>query len=853
MGFYGFLKKKGNQVYKITWDKEINGVLLHSRIVPEVLGTSPRPVFFEELDLLGLDKLGWKYPHCEEPLLWAINKQYYYKGELVFEAKGANIYDAATVMLQPAGEHLELEPIDIEAMLYRNKDMMFLLESEAIEFIHETYEQYARARKTIQAASANTLDFEALAQKAEKKTKKKMAIVKEDCDSFDIMPLEDANNAGKRVYQTTKIDKFIASFSGGKDSQVVLDLCTRAIPSTDFEVIYSDTGYELPPSLELYDKIQEQYKEKFPDLKFSLARNHDSVLNYWDKIGTPSDTHRWCCSVMKTAPLYRMLRSGSDKLAKILTFDGVRAEESVRRSTYNRIGKGVKHNNVINASPILRWNSVEIFLYLFERQLYINPSYRRGMTRVGCLICPFSSEWNDMVSSRCYKESLSPFLTRIIDKAKNAGISDVDDYVKEGKWKLRAGGRDMKFPSSMKIKETKPNLEIEVVNPQKDIMTWLNAVGKYQTTVDADGNISGELSFENKIFNFTIKNKGNIIKIVFINTQMFPKLQGFIKRAFYKATYCVDCETCEVECPTGALQILPSVNLDRNKCISCHKCLTFHDYGCIAAASLAITGRKSNNNIMKLISYNNFGLNGEWMDFFFYNYSDYFTENSHGLNVKEQLPNFVKWLVQAEILKDSKSKQTTELGELLAVNYPDMPDLVWQIIWINLSYNSPIASWFKKNVKWTEVISQKEIEERVLADYSDNSKTTVHNVVYALFRTFKESPIGEAGQLVPIDKTMYRHESYTSVEREAVVYSLYKYCEAKGIHSLRVSDLYASDNSKGLYKEFGISKSELLSVLRSLNSDSNRLVIAELNMGLDNITIREDLTPVEALAMMIKL
>ena len=268
------------------------------------------------------------------------------------------------------------------------------------------------------------------------------------------------------------------------------------------------------------------------------------------------------------------------------------------------------------------------------------------MTRVGCLICPFSSEWNDMVSSRCYKESLSPFLTRIIDKAKNAGISDVDDYVKEGKWKLRAGGRDMKFPSSMKIKETKPNLEIEVVNPQKDIMTWLNAVGKYQTTVDADGNISGELSFENKIFNFTIKNKGNIIKIVFINTQMFPKLQGFIKRAFYKATYCVDCETCEVECPTGALQILPSVNLDRNKCISCHKCLTFHDYGCIAAASLAITGRKSNNNIMKLISYNNFGLNGEWMDFFFYNYSDYFTENSHGLNVKEQLPNFVKWLVQ---------------------------------------------------------------------------------------------------------------------------------------------------------------------------------------------------------------
>ena len=144
------------------------------------------------------------------------------------------------------------------------------------------------------------------------------------------------------------------------------------------------------------------------------------------------------------------------------------------------------------------------------------------------------------------------------------------------------------------------------------------------------------------------------------------------------------------------------------------------------------------------------------------------------------------------------------------------------------------------------------VNERVLADYSDNSKTTVHNVVYALFRTFKESPIGDAGQLVPKDKTMFVRTSYESLERETVVYSLYKYCERKGIHSLRVSDLYASDNNWGLYKEFGISKIELLSVLHSLNSDANRLVIAELNMGLDNITLRDDINAIEALNLMIK-
>ena len=61
-------------MYKITWDKETGGVLLHSRIVEGTLGISPRPVFFEELDLLGLDKLGWIYPHVEEPIMWAVNK-----------------------------------------------------------------------------------------------------------------------------------------------------------------------------------------------------------------------------------------------------------------------------------------------------------------------------------------------------------------------------------------------------------------------------------------------------------------------------------------------------------------------------------------------------------------------------------------------------------------------------------------------------------------------------------------------------------------------------------------------------------------------------------------------------------
>lgn len=83
---------------KIEWDIKTGGVVLKRHISKETLSVSPRPVFYEELDLLKMEELGWKYPRCKEPLLWACNKQYFYRGQLVFETKGANVYDAPTVV-----------------------------------------------------------------------------------------------------------------------------------------------------------------------------------------------------------------------------------------------------------------------------------------------------------------------------------------------------------------------------------------------------------------------------------------------------------------------------------------------------------------------------------------------------------------------------------------------------------------------------------------------------------------------------------------------------------------------------------------------------------------------------------
>lgn len=836
-------------MFKITWDKDTGGVMLSSCVDKNTLGISPRPVFYEELDLLKLNKLGWKYPQSNEPLLWACNKQYYYRGKFVFEVKGANIYDAATVLLQPNAKELHLKPVDMKAMLEKCKDEMFLIESEAIEFIRGTYVQYSAARESVKQVKANQLDYESIVAKVEKQTKQKMAIVKQDCDSFDIIPLDNAKQEGKKTYQTTRIDKFLASFSGGKDSQVVLDLCARAIQPSAFEVIYADTGYELPTSLKLYEEVIQFYKNKFPELRFSTARNHETVLNYWDKIGTPSDTHRWCCSVMKTAPLYRMLKiDGTNKQARVLTFDGVRAEESTRRNEYARIGKGVKHSTVINASPILNWTTTEVFLYLFRHNLLINKSYRQGMTRVGCLICPFSSEWNDMISHQCYSSELRPFLSRIESLTKKSGVIDADDYIKSGNWKRRAGGRGISFPSYLEIVSVKPDLKIRCISPQKNLLTWLCAVGDY-TLYSTDFGVKGELNYNKNIFRFSIERNEENQVVIFENTATYPILQGLIKRALYKATYCLNCESCEVECATDALTILPEATIDKRKCTHCHKCLLFHDLGCIVANSLNITGNNNSNN-MKLISYNNFGLKEEWLDVFLSSFETYFTENNHGLNIKEQLPSFVKWLVHAEILVDPKSKQVTPFGKLLSNVYCDMPSLVWEVIWINLSYNSPIAKWYKENVDWHFKFTQPDIQELVKNDYPSDSATTIKNIVYALFRTFKESPIGNMGLCVESEKLSYIKSPWDDLSREAVAYSLYRYSEINGIKSFRLSDFYSSTNKQGLYREFGTNKVDVEKHLRSLNSDNNRILVAELNMGLDHITLRDDLSSLAVLTLL---
>lgn len=126
----------------------------------------------------------------------------------------------------------------------------------------------------------------------------------------------------------------------------------------------------------------------------------------------------------------------------------------------------------------------------------------------------------------------------------------------------------------------------------------------------------------------------------------------------------------------------------------------------------------------------------------------------------------------------------------------------------------------------------------------------------SLMNTFKESPLGtdiNAGVVSKeAGKVVLTRLPHTDISLVAVAYSLYRYAERQKRHMLTVSEFYDENQKEGIYRQFGISRETFEKLLLSLQEESNHVLRAELNMGLDNIILREDLTSKDILKLMLK-
>ena len=840
-------------MFKVIWDRENNGVrLTMSPPSGEALNICPRPVFWEELDFYKLRDFGWTYPNCDSPLLWACERRYYYKGELVLEIIGGNLFDLPRVNVIKT--NLKLEEVNLSQLKMINEDSMFLIEHEAMSYIYQTFLSHV-----ISKSSNNVgISFDKLLEEIQSKTSVEQTVIREECGSFDIMPLSEAEKLGKQRVFNSNIEKVLVSFSGGKDSQVVLDLACRVLPPSKFLVIYSNTGYELPTSLSLYSEIKNYYTQRYPDLQFYTAENHKNVLQYWDELDTPSKVHRWCCAVMKTAPLYRLLKEihGTGKQPNVLAFEGVRAEESSKRATYSRIGKGVKHNNVVNVRPIFEWTTTEVWLYILFNNMPINVAYRKGLNRVGCVICPLSSELGDCLDNHFFPQTAKPFVDKLRDNATNAGIKNIDTYLKERKWKVRAGGNRHYTETEISYEEKDNDLYIHIKSPKENFFEWIKVLGKLQIENLSEQKYRLHINCKNKVYLLSVGVQYSTVDIFIKDCLTDIAFISLIKRIFNKSAYCVHCEVCEVECPTGALSVVPKVSIDESKCIHCHKCLTFKDDGCVAANSVrtTLTTNIKLGTMTPINKINTFGFRKKWVQVLYELKNSFFYSDRHGLNVKKQLPIFINWLRDAELL-DSKDKKLSYLAEKLETTFSNEENVFWEIVWTNLCINSEICNWFSSNVKYNLLYSREEIGILLENSFPNATINVRDNVLKALLNTFKESPLGDPLRVGVVikegNKTSVIRRPHNELSLVAAAYSLYRYAEKTGRYSLTVSEFYDPEQKDGIVKQFGIEREPFEQILRSLEQDENHVLRAELKMGLDNIILREDLKSDDIINLML--
>ena len=158
-------------------------------------------------------------------------------------------------------------------------------------------------------------------------------------------------------------DEMFVSFSGGKDSTVTSSLAMNALATEGIPHIYGDTTLEYPASKIYIDRFKKAHRGT-PVL---VAKNKDQDFNnLCEVIGPPSRVLRWCCTIFKTGAITKKIESTFKDQNRILTFQGIRRNESKSRSKYDRESNDSKIKKQAVISPIIDWLDFDVWLYILS-------------------------------------------------------------------------------------------------------------------------------------------------------------------------------------------------------------------------------------------------------------------------------------------------------------------------------------------------------------------------------------------------------------------------------------------------------------------------------------------------------
>jgi len=252
------------------------------------------------------------------------------------------------------------------------------------------------------------------------------------------------------------IDGVYISFSGGKDSTVLLDL-VRSVYQ-EVPAVFSDTGLEFPeirdfvrsidnvtwvkPKLtfkQVLDKCgypvvskeQAQWIERIrggsnevefnrimngtmrdgSKTQYKLSEQWKFLLNAPFKIGAG------CCNEMKKKPL-----AIYHKETGRVPFVGTMAEESALRTTqWLHSGCNASDNNKQVSMPLAFWTEADIWEYIKQKNVPYCKIYDMGYKRTGCIFCMFGAHLEKQPTRFQLLQKTHPQLWRYCIKDKEHG------------------------------------------------------------------------------------------------------------------------------------------------------------------------------------------------------------------------------------------------------------------------------------------------------------------------------------------------------------------------------------------------------------------------------------------------
>lgn len=248
----------------------------------------------------------------------------------------------------------------------------------------------------------------------------------------------------------------IISYSGGKDSSVMLDLAEHCLESGDYEVMYSHTSADAPQTVQFIRAEFKRLSQKGVKCTDYIPRYKDGTqITMWNLIPQkkmpPTRLVRYCCQKLKEASTPNRMcttgvrksesqgRKGRDvfsvrgktkKTGQYYSFE--HAEEVFRES--NEINdpnwdcnliRNMKQNKDIIVNPIYEWSDHDVWQYIAESNLKINPLYYPPYSyrRVGCIGCPMSTSIQKELSDfPKYKAAYIKAFDRMIAERNKAGL-----------------------------------------------------------------------------------------------------------------------------------------------------------------------------------------------------------------------------------------------------------------------------------------------------------------------------------------------------------------------------------------------------------------------------------------------